>query len=198
MPRCPRCGSVRLLRSHARLHERPRRWISGALLFRCRECNWRGWNAPGAKHDSGAVWLLWGLATVVIAVAALAGGALFVKGSSPRATPAPTPAQSPSLALLSSRALLNPAGDLWNITGEVRNLTQEGLTNLQVVSTWFDQQGRIIDVQVDLVDLKQLMPGEISTFRSVARARPQMSMFRLEFRSDLGTLLLSQDSSPTP
>ena len=148
MRQCPRCGSVRLLRSHTRLHERPRRWISGALLYRCKNCGWRGWNAPDAKHDSSA-WLLRGLVGVVVAVATLAGVALFVKGSSPGATlasrsdlrtTASTPAQAPSLALVSSRAVLNPAGDFWNVTGEVRNLTQEGLTNLQVVSTWFDKR----------------------------------------------------------
>ena len=53
-------------------------------------------------------------------------------------------------------------------------------------------------MHVDLVDLKQVMPGEISTFRSIARARPEMSTFRLEFQTDLGTLLTAQDISLTP
>jgi hypothetical protein len=109
-----------------------------------------------------------------------------------------TPGQSSPLALVSSRASLNPSGDFWNISGEIRNLTQEPLTNLQVVSTWFDRQGQPIDVHVDLVDLMQVMPGEVSTFRSVVRAGPEMATFRLEFQSDRGTLLLTHEGSPTP
>jgi hypothetical protein len=99
---------------------------------------------------------------------------------------------------VSSRAYQDPGSDFWNISGEIKNLTREPLTNLQVVSTWFDRQGQPIDEHVDFVDVKQVMPGAISTFRSVVRARPEMATFRLEFHSDRGTRLLAQDSSQTP
>ena len=44
---CPVCGSSRLHRSHAKnLPERVRRNLSVRRLFRCDECNWRGWLMP--------------------------------------------------------------------------------------------------------------------------------------------------------
>ena len=209
---CPRCGSERLSRSHTRWSERPHRWISGALVYRCRECRWRGWDPDDRTPDSRGAWSPLGLATIAsiaVAITVLIAVPLLVKSRLPPATMAsgsrdqqitapPILAQSPSLALVSSRAYQDPGGDFWNISGEIKNLTREPLTNLQVVSTWFDRQGQAIDEHVDLVDLKQMMPGAISTFRSVVRARPEMATFRLEFHSDRGTRLFAQDSSQTP
>lgn len=94
-----------------------------------------------------------------------------------------------SLRLLSSSAYLNPAGNLWHIVGEVENIGHESLTNVQVVSTWLDNAGAIVESHEDLVDLKRLMPGEVSTFMAVTRAKPEMSTFRLEFESQVGEAL---------
>jgi nucleoside-diphosphate-sugar epimerase len=44
---CPKCGSARLHRSRVRnLPERVRRNFSARRLFRCDECEWRGWLIP--------------------------------------------------------------------------------------------------------------------------------------------------------
>jgi hypothetical protein len=44
---CPMCQSSRLHRSKARsLPERVRRNFSARRLFRCDDCNWRGWLMP--------------------------------------------------------------------------------------------------------------------------------------------------------
>ncbi|HSC28711.1 MAG TPA: nucleoside-diphosphate sugar epimerase/dehydratase [Vicinamibacterales bacterium] len=44
---CPACRSSRLHRSRARgLPERVRRHFSAMRLFRCNDCNWRGWLVP--------------------------------------------------------------------------------------------------------------------------------------------------------
>ena len=44
---CPHCGSSRLHRSRARnLPERVRRNFSARRLFRCDDCEWRGWLIP--------------------------------------------------------------------------------------------------------------------------------------------------------
>jgi hypothetical protein len=116
----------------------------------------------------------------------------------PAAESQPAPSQSPSLALLSSHAHLNAAGDFWYIDGEIRNLTAQSLSNLQVVSVWYDQQGAAVAQSTDLVDLKKVMPGEISPFSSATRARPEMSTFRLQFKSEIGVPLLARDGSPAP
>jgi DNA-directed RNA polymerase subunit RPC12/RpoP len=42
--RCPRCGSEHVRRSHRRLWERPRTWLTGQLPVLCYLCNWSGWS----------------------------------------------------------------------------------------------------------------------------------------------------------
>jgi len=43
---CPRCGSQYIGRSSTRVWERPFRWLTGLVPFRCRTCRWRGWRRP--------------------------------------------------------------------------------------------------------------------------------------------------------
>ena len=43
---CPRCASGHISRSTTRLWERPMRWISPLVPFRCHTCKWRGWRRP--------------------------------------------------------------------------------------------------------------------------------------------------------
>jgi len=40
---CPRCGSHYVGRSATRWWERPLRWVTPLVPFRCRTCEWRGW-----------------------------------------------------------------------------------------------------------------------------------------------------------
>ena len=47
MRECPRCSSSDIHRSHSRtILERTRRTLTHKRLFRCHECNWRGWAIP--------------------------------------------------------------------------------------------------------------------------------------------------------
>src|SRR5262245_7196096 len=43
---CPFCESRNLTRSATRWWERPLRWVSPLVPFRCRTCGWRGWRQP--------------------------------------------------------------------------------------------------------------------------------------------------------
>lgn len=40
---CPHCGSTRVRRSKTLWWERPRRWFSKLVPYRCDSCGWRGW-----------------------------------------------------------------------------------------------------------------------------------------------------------
>ena len=47
MPHCPNCKSKSVHRSRSRNQwERWRKSITHKLLYRCRNCNWRGWRTP--------------------------------------------------------------------------------------------------------------------------------------------------------
>jgi hypothetical protein len=52
MPHCPNCKSKSVRRSRSRSQwERWRKAITHKLLYRCRNCNWRGWRAPEYNDD---------------------------------------------------------------------------------------------------------------------------------------------------
>jgi hypothetical protein len=53
---CPSCQARRLYRSKARtLRERIRRKVSARRLYRCTNCDWRGWLIPLQFSDGEAV-----------------------------------------------------------------------------------------------------------------------------------------------
>ncbi len=220
--RCSHCRSEHLTRTHTHWYQRPRRWLTGQVPYRCRGCGGRVWGArqhssaysAGRRHRSrsqaGA-----GLAVVfgITAVIAVLIGVplLFRSELSSAATTlsrgsgtdislnAGGGAQPSTLvALISSRAYLDPYSTSWNIEGEMRNLGRDPLNNLHVVSTWFDARGTAVASHTDLVDFISVGPGQTSTFRATTPVRPEMVTFRLEFRSDVGTLLLTQDGSLPP
>jgi len=43
---CPRCASGHVSRSTTRWWERPMRWVTPLVPFRCHTCEWRGWRRP--------------------------------------------------------------------------------------------------------------------------------------------------------
>jgi hypothetical protein len=193
--------------------------MTGERPFRCRACNWRGWigvndtdrsrRRKTTKISPGAAF---GIAAAIVLVL---GVPWFVRGRAPAATslatvapstperPAatllpPVPSQPPPLALLWSEARLNDTDDFWYIDGEITNLTGQALNNVQVLSTWYDNQGKAVAAHTDMVDLKQLLPGETSAFRTITSVQPSMTTYRLEFRSAVGRPLATRDDSQGP
>jgi hypothetical protein len=56
MPHCPNCKSKSVRRSRSKNQwERWRKAITHKLLYRCRNCNWRGWRAPVFSDDDEVV-----------------------------------------------------------------------------------------------------------------------------------------------
>jgi hypothetical protein len=193
--------------------------MTGERPFRCRACNWRGWanvgeadRSPKRKATTISPAAAFGTAAAIVLVL---GVPWFVRGRAPASTslatvapvapsgPAETvlpqaPSQPPPLALLWSEARVNEAGDFWYIDGEIRNLTGQALNNVQVLSTWYDDQGKAVAAHTDMVDLKQLLPGETSAFRTMTSVQPSMMTYRLEFRSAVGRPLAARDDSKAP
>ena len=55
MPQCPNCKSKSVHRSRSRNQwERWRKAITHKLLYRCRNCSWRGWQAPVFSDEDHA------------------------------------------------------------------------------------------------------------------------------------------------
>jgi hypothetical protein len=51
MMRCPHCSSRDLRRSRTRWWERPFRYLSPLVPYRCWNCHWRGWRREIAGID---------------------------------------------------------------------------------------------------------------------------------------------------
>ena len=54
---CPTCASTQTCRTVAHsLRERLRKRFTKKRLYRCRDCNWRGFVVPSVLHHSAAEW----------------------------------------------------------------------------------------------------------------------------------------------
>jgi hypothetical protein len=193
---CPICSSNRIARAHTRWYERPRRWITRQVPYRCRACYWRGWPPVNTKQRHRRRIRR---STIVLALVILLGvipSAVFL---SLRYSMKPSsdvrsgqPSEDPILLNLSTHAYPNSLGDIWYVEGQVQNLTKHPLTNVQVVVTWFNATDSAIATVVSLLDLERLPPGEISMYRTSLHALKGMSKFDVRFQSDLGLPLLAR------
>jgi hypothetical protein len=191
---CPRCASTRVARAHTRWQERPRCWLTGRVPYRCSTCRWRGWQivVTERRHHlrirSFAV-------VLVLVVSGILGGVFGILRYGVKSAGNVRAGQSfdgPVLSILSTGAHQSLHGDVWYVDGEIQNLTEHPLTNVQVVVTWFDRAGVVLATDVSLVDLERLTPRGISVYRTTTHAVKGMSRFELQFQSDLGQVLSAQ------
>jgi hypothetical protein len=193
---CPICATNRIVRAHTRWYERPRCWITGQVPWRCLACYWRGWPQVHTerRHNRRIR-----RSTIVIALVMLFGAIPSVMFWSLRSSTKQSTAlrdgyasDDPVLLNLSTHAYPDSLGDLWYVEGQVQNLTNHPLTNVQVVVTWFTATDVAIANVISLIDLERLSPGEISKYRTSLHTLKGMSKFDVEFRSDLGHPLLAR------
>ena len=52
---CPQCRSHQLQRSHTRWWERPHRWMSANVPYRCGACGWRGWHQSAGHGPTSPI-----------------------------------------------------------------------------------------------------------------------------------------------
>jgi hypothetical protein len=206
---CPRCHSDRLRRSHARWWQRPRRWLTREVVYKCGKCHHRVWVA----HDKQKLPLIGvsgrvaGAGVVVVLALALAlGGWWALSGRQPARQGAlgidshRTPAARRSdgnerLALLSARTYGGAIGDFRFVEGEVRNMTGDRFDHVEAVCTWFDERGRVVSVESSPVVEAPLLPGQTSAFKTMTKNRPDLTRFALLFRNVDGALLATFDQA---
>jgi hypothetical protein len=66
--------------------------------------------------------------------------------------------------IVSSTPIETSIGSI-NIIGEVRNVSPEIVGTIQIVGSYYDSSGRLIDTSSTYADLSQIRPGEKSPFR---------------------------------
>lgn len=215
--RCPRCQATNVRRSRPRWHERVAGWFFDDTPCRCRVCRWRGWasafvaESPTAQKSvvAGASRLrlngyVSGVAIAGTLLAVLAGWQFTSSNGEARARTtyrfaengAAHPAsQATPLALIDSRVERSAAGDFWYVEGEVQNVSEQRLVNIQVVTTWFNRGQERIRTEGGLIDLQQLMPGQTSRFHTLTKYHPAITSVKIAFESDLGAPLSVRDDA---
>jgi len=112
-------------------------------------------------------------------------------------TSTPRPRVSPPrLAILSGRGYQSETGNYWYVEGEVKNLSDESLRSVQVVSTWYTAEDSFITSSSALIDYNPLLPGQTSPFKTITRGNPAMSKFSISFKQLLGGTIATRDDRP--
>jgi hypothetical protein len=70
--------------------------------------------------------------------------------------------------------------------GLVRNVSANKLKNIEVVVSWFTEDGVFITSDTALIEFTTLMPDQESPFKVLEPANPLMKKARLEFKDRFG------------
>lgn len=70
--------------------------------------------------------------------------------------------------------------------GQLKNISNRRLENVQAVVTWLDASGNFITSDTGLVEYRPLLPGQTSPFRVMVPHNPAMKSARIDFKFLLG------------
>ena len=66
--------------------------------------------------------------------------------------------------------------------GEVKNITNKRLKNIQALVSWYNANGDFITSDGAIIEYNILMPGQTSPFKVMERFNPQMKEAKIEFK----------------
>lgn len=99
----------------------------------------------------------------------------------------------PKLAILSSRAYASEGGGYYIVEGQVQNISGESLRNIEAVANWSTRDGTFVTSDSAMVDYDPILPGQVSPFKTMSRANPEMAKYSVEFKSLMGGTVYTDD-----
>jgi len=99
----------------------------------------------------------------------------------------------PRLELLSSRGYKSSMSHM-SVEGQVKNISDESLKNIQVVVQWYDKDGNFITNDEVLIDYNPILPGQTSPFKVITTYNPEMQKYSVSFKEFWGTSINTKDS----
>lgn len=96
------------------------------------------------------------------------------------------------LVLLASNGTRDRYG-FATVEGQVKNVSNESLRNVQVVVEWFTAEGEFVKSDQALVEYDPILPGQTSPFTSITSDNPAMAKFRVTFKHLLGGTIPTWD-----
>jgi hypothetical protein len=89
---------------------------------------------------------------------------------------------SPQLALLSRRGYRSEGGDFMIVEGQVKNISNRSMKNVEAVASWYSKDGSFISSDDALIKYDPILPGQTSPFQVMTRAIPRCIGFQLSSR----------------
>lgn len=136
-------------------------------------------DAPVKKSNAGKWVLLFLLGMVALSWMFRDAPELVRTTAEVRSGTTPTPAPE-RLELLSSRGYASSSA-YHSVEGQVKNLTGDPIDRIRVKVTWHTKSGEFITADEAMIDYQPLMPGQVSTFKTITTTNPLMETYRIEF-----------------
>lgn len=90
------------------------------------------------------------------------------------------------LELLSFKCTTNTRIGFVYIEGQVRNITNTSLRNVEAVGTWYTAADQFITSDTALIEYNPILPGQTSPFKTIGSYNPAMAKCQIEFKELLG------------
>lgn len=90
-------------------------------------------------------------------------------------------APAPQLALLTSTSARG-AGER-TVSGDVENISQDAIRGIVVTATWYDTNKHVVSSSIGLMKDEPLAPGQRTTYKVSAKAKPSMASYSVTFKS---------------
>lgn len=79
-----------------------------------------------------------------------------------------------------------------SIVGEVKNVSPSKIDNVMAVGVFVTRSGEVVKTQNTLIEYNPIMPGQISPFKVLTTANPQITNCKLSFKNMFGGEILSK------
>ncbi len=101
--------------------------------------------------------------------------------------------ENPQLELLNFRCY--EEYDYFQIVGQVKNITDQSLKNVEVVGTVYTKTGEYVNSEDSLIDYNPILPGQTSSFKVMMTNNPEMSKCNVDFKYFWGTSIKVQNDT---
>lgn len=115
------------------------------------------------------------------------------KQSAPDASPSPPAAAEVKLQLLSRRG--TEGSGYSKVNGQVKNISPAALKNVEAVVSFFTKTGDFVKSDSALIDYNPILPGQTSPFEVITTTNPEISNFRVEFKTFMDGTIKTEDLS---
>jgi hypothetical protein len=104
-------------------------------------------------------------------------------------TPGNNSSSSPKLEIQSFKCTwetFGGSGGYAYVEGEVKNISNEALKDIEAVGTWYTDNGQFVRSDDALLQFNPVLPGQVSPFKTFSSYNPAMAKCGLKFQSLFG------------